>query len=102
MKCRECYCCEKGWFKSKPNAYVCIGVQEPFVIKDINVECTEYPEYKDRKVITEDCLIISFDNSPTDPPCMIVSKKNGKTFKSINTLWNEDALRAYKMLIGME
>lgn len=49
MKCKECNCAEKGWFKSKPDAYVCIGVQEPFVIKDINVECTEYPEYRNRK-----------------------------------------------------
>lgn len=44
MKCKECDCCKKGWFKSKPNDYICIGVKEPFVIDDINVECTEYPE----------------------------------------------------------
>ena len=44
MKCIECECCRKGWFKSKPAEYVCIGVKEPFVIKDANVECTEYPE----------------------------------------------------------
>lgn len=45
MKCRECDACEKGWFESRPNDYVCIGVKHPFVIKDINAECTEY-EYK--------------------------------------------------------
>lgn len=27
---------------SKPNDYVCIGVQEPFVINDISQKCTEY------------------------------------------------------------
>ena len=44
MKCKDCFACRKGYFESKPQAYVCIGVKEPFVIYDINVECTEYPE----------------------------------------------------------
>lgn len=44
MKCKDCNCCHKGFFKSKPDSYVCIGVQEPFVIDDINHDCTEYPE----------------------------------------------------------
>lgn len=43
MKCKDCHACRKGYFESKPQAYVCIGVKEPFVINDINVECTEYP-----------------------------------------------------------
>ena len=42
MKCKDCAHCYKGWFDYKPNDYVCIGVKEPFVISDINVECTEY------------------------------------------------------------
>lgn len=42
MKCKDCEHCRKGYFKSKPEEYVCIGVKEPFVINDINVECTEY------------------------------------------------------------
>ena len=50
MKCRECDCCRKGWFASRPNDYVCIGVLEPFVIEDINVECTEYEDRRDKKV----------------------------------------------------
>ena len=44
MKCKDCHACRKGYFESRPQAYVCIGVKEPFVIHDINVECTEYPE----------------------------------------------------------
>ena len=44
MKCCECSSCAKGWFESQPDSYVCIGVPEPFVIDDINVKCTEYPE----------------------------------------------------------
>lgn len=44
MKCKECKACRKGFFASKPEAYVCIGVPEPFVIDDIDVKCTEYPE----------------------------------------------------------
>lgn len=42
MKCIECDCCKKGYFKSKPYAYVCIGVKVPFIIRDTNKECTEY------------------------------------------------------------
>lgn len=44
MKCKDFECCHKGFFKSKPDSYVCIGVPEPFIIDDINAECTEYPE----------------------------------------------------------
>lgn len=43
-KCNECDACVKGYFKSKPDAYVCIGVKEPFVLnaKDLNKPCTQY------------------------------------------------------------
>lgn len=34
MKCRNCSCAKRGYFKSLPEAYVCTGVKEPFVIKD--------------------------------------------------------------------
>lgn len=44
MKCKDCGCCYYGWFPDKPNEYVCIGVKEPFIIKNVNGECTEYPE----------------------------------------------------------
>ena len=54
MKCRECNCCKKGYFESKPEDYVCIGVKEPFVISDINVECTEYPEYRNKETVSAD------------------------------------------------
>ena len=46
MTCAECNSCKKGWFKSRPEDYVCIGVKHPFLIRDINVECTEYPELR--------------------------------------------------------
>lgn len=46
MKCCECSACRKGWFESQPDSYVCIGVLEPFVISDVNAECTEYSEKK--------------------------------------------------------
>ena len=48
MKCNDCDCCVKGYFKSKPNDYVCIGVKVPFVIKDIKKPCTEYPMLKEK------------------------------------------------------
>ena len=44
MKCKNCDACHKGYFKSKPDDYVCTGVYEPFVIRNINNECTEYKE----------------------------------------------------------
>lgn len=42
MKCKDCDCAVKGFFACEPNKYVCIGVKEPFVINDIEKECTEY------------------------------------------------------------
>lgn len=43
MKCRDCSYAKRGWFKSVPDAYVCIGVKEPFVISNYpDAECTEY------------------------------------------------------------
>lgn len=48
MKCKDCNCCTKGWFSYKPDAYVCTGVKEPFIISDIEHECTEYPELRDK------------------------------------------------------
>ena len=45
MKCRDCNCAKKGYFKSKPDAYVCIGVKEPFVISNLDAKCV----YKDRQ-----------------------------------------------------
>lgn len=47
MKCKDCFACHKGYFKSTPNEYVCTGVCEPFVIKDINNGCTEYKDLKE-------------------------------------------------------
>ena len=43
MRCKDCDCAKKGYFQSRPDAYVCIGVKEPFVIEDYpNAECTQY------------------------------------------------------------
>ena len=47
MKCKDCDACHKGYFKSKPDDYVCIGVCEPFVISNIDNECTEYKDLKE-------------------------------------------------------
>lgn len=51
MKCRDCTSCEKGFFSSQPEEYVCIGVKEPFVIDNINTDCTEYSEEYWKNVI---------------------------------------------------
>lgn len=49
MKCKECDYAIKGFFVCEPDKYVCIGVKEPFVIGNPDVECTEYPEYREIK-----------------------------------------------------
>ena len=47
MRCRDCDCAKRGYFKSIPNAYVCTGVKEPFVISNYpDVECSEYKDKK--------------------------------------------------------
>jgi hypothetical protein len=53
MRCIDCDCCKKGWFKSKPEEYVCTGVKEPFLINNIYHECTEYPEKRNKIGIKE-------------------------------------------------
>ena len=44
MKCKDCFACRKGFCESSPDVYVCIGVEEPFVINNIEQECMEYPD----------------------------------------------------------
>lgn len=39
MKCKECSSCYKGFWASSPETYVCISVNSPFVIEDVNSEC---------------------------------------------------------------
>lgn len=48
MRCKDCDCCEQGFFRSRPTSYVCTGVKHPFVIENINEECTEYPEKNEK------------------------------------------------------
>ena len=50
MKCKDCYSAVKGFFKCYPDKHVCIGVKEPFVIDDIDIECTEYPEKREETI----------------------------------------------------
>lgn len=47
MKCKDCEAVVKDFFKCAPDKYVCVGVEAPFVIDNIDVECTEYPEITD-------------------------------------------------------
>ena len=75
MKCKDCDSCRKGFWASKPEAYICIAVKEPFEIADINNECTEYPEKNketstktepEDKVITLIKDIYEFIGDPVD------------------------------------
>ena len=58
MTCRECESCKLGWFDHRPHDHVCVGVKEPFVIDNINRQCTEYPEKRD--VISVESAIAHF------------------------------------------
>lgn len=49
MKCIECDSCVKGFFNNQPELYACIGVKHPYIIRDVNQECAEYPELRERK-----------------------------------------------------
>ena len=100
MKCRECDCCKKGWFKSKPNDYVCTGVREPFVINDINVECTEYPEKRREYKSIEDSLCIGVDFSLNDENILVVTRSKGDKFYVINMFKGDEAFDLYSKLIG--
>ena len=104
MKCIECKCCHKGWYKQMPDRYVCIGVPEPFIITDVNRECTEYVYNRAAKpeIKTEDCLALGFDRAPSDYATLVVSRRNGENIVVLNTIRGEDALEAYKKLIGVE
>ena len=42
MKCKDCDYKMKGFFACEPDKYACIGVKEPFVIGNIDSECTQY------------------------------------------------------------
>ena len=54
MKCRNCSCAKRGYFASVPDAYVCTGVKEPFVIRDYpNAECTEYKDENVKSTIND-------------------------------------------------
>ena len=42
MKCKECDACVKHFYSNTVYVHMCTGVPEPFVIDDIEQECTEY------------------------------------------------------------
>lgn len=50
MKCKDCNACQKGFFESQPDKYVCVGVKEPFIINDIESFCTEYSNHNNEKL----------------------------------------------------
>ena len=46
LKCKYCLGCKKGFFKSLPDKYVCIGVPEPFIVDNIDSYCSKYSDEK--------------------------------------------------------
>lgn len=64
MKCKDCECCHEVIFNRWSHidekwiqkvGYQCWGVKEPFVIENINNECTEYEDRKD-KIVVQDAI----------------------------------------------
>ena len=100
MKCRECSACNKGWFKSKPNDYVCTGVKEPFVINDINVECTEYPEKRRKNKCLEDCLVIGVDLSNDGNALTVARRIKDNKLEVLKVFRNDEAYDLYEKLVG--
>lgn len=60
MTCRECDCSKRGYFASKPDAWVCLGVQEPFVIENMDRECTEYQHKRQQKVYKKNPVTLNY------------------------------------------
>jgi hypothetical protein len=83
MKCIECRCCRKGWYKSKPNSYVCIGVPEPFVISDVNVNIMFNIIYNVEKNIAAFGLV-SFKAKPSKYIVYIIINENEGNVNSKN------------------
>lgn len=42
MKCSDCSACKKGFFKSQPTKFVCVGTKAPFLVDDISSYCKIY------------------------------------------------------------
>lgn len=76
MKCKDCSYCEKGWYKSAPNEYVCIGTKEPFVIMNVDSECTVYPEPNHTNV--------SYNDTMNTAEMWIKAQKDGKTYECVD------------------
>jgi hypothetical protein len=91
MKCRDCEHAKRGWFKSVPEAYVCVGVKNPFVIKDFpNAECSAY---KDTTATSADVLY-----------CKLATPEPAKPFVDDYGIYvpsNVDS-RYHKLLISRE
>ena len=88
MKCKHCDCAKKGFFSSLPESYVCTGVKEPFVISDINMECTEYEDRKDKKTYIEQVanmlgvkLLEEFKIRPSKIGKMLGYRENNETYR---------------------
>ena len=79
MKCKDCDCCRYGYFKWKPNSFVCTGVKQPFEIKNVTGDCTEYPKKNKIKVKEKEMVIAE---------------------ESINTEFTSDEIRIMENLLS--
>lgn len=64
MKCKDCSACYQVFYNDEQTIsdYICYGVREPFVIYDINSDCTEYPDREE--VSTTEIPDLDLSNAP--------------------------------------
>lgn len=98
MKCKDCDCCKQGWFSYRPKDYVCIGVKHPFVISDINHECTEYKNWNETKLPLSDLIVIEFTNGKE--PCLTAKSIRGNNVDVKYNLSGKCAVEKYLDIIG--
>ena len=70
MICKDCTALHKRDYSDGTSEYVCFGVKNPFIIKDINRECTEYFDDDQNTLPTWANLDLSCDTYK--PPRLIV------------------------------
>ena len=72
MKCKDCTVCMQGVYPAQPWEYVCLGAKYPFIIDDLDQECTEYKEKRTKDCVPKYCYglvnkdgkLIKYEQSP--------------------------------------
>ena len=90
MICKECDSCRKGFFRSQPDSYVCIGVKTPFVIDDIYSNCTAYDRSVTNECVGEICSDNRFE---------LIEKYKRKLIEATNIETAEDEMKVIDSIL---